>query len=145
MVCSLDRWDTSIVSSGRPQEMSRRYSVRAAGRAGRAAIAPTTGADDVRTSRWERCWSSPAHAGGHGSAHVDADLHRYAVRQDVEDGRTRTRLLDERPQRLGRGVTGDGEVHGDVLEAVANGLIEPEDAVEVDVAAHGRAHLGQRD
>src|SRR3954468_16280673 len=83
---------------------------------------------------------SPAGSGG-GDVHADVG----AVGQDVEDRRAAAGLLDQLGELLGGGVALDGEVHPDLRVAVPDGVVEAEDAEQVDVALDGGLHLGQVD
>jgi hypothetical protein len=64
--------------------------------------------------------------------------HGHTVRQHVVDGRAGARLLDDLAQLLGRRVATHREAHSDLLEAVANGVRQAEDPVEVNVTFDGR-------
>ena len=77
------------------------------------------------------------------SGDLDLDVDGHPVGDDVVDGRALAGLLDDRAQHLLGRVPLDDEPHADLLVAVADRL-EAEDAVEVDVAGHGGADLGER-
>src|SRR5439155_15942253 len=79
------------------------------------------------------------------SAGGDVDGDGHPVGEDVVHRGAGPGPLDELTQRLGRGVALDRELHGDVLVAVAHLGVEPKDAVEVDVAGHDGADLGEPD
>ena len=76
---------------------------------------------------------------------VDLDGDGHLVGDDVVDRRAGSGLVQELAQLLGRGVALDREAHRDLLVAIAHGGVEPEDAVEVDVAADRGADLGELD
>ena len=68
-----------------------------------------------------------------------------AVGEEVEHGRPTARLVDQPPQLVGRCVADDGEVHADAFEPIAYGVVQSEDAAQVDVALDRGRDLGERD
>jgi hypothetical protein len=79
------------------------------------------------------------------SGGVDLDGGGHLVGDDVVDRRAGSGLVQELAQVLGRRVTSDGEARGDLLIAVADLGVQPEGAVEVDVAGDRGADLGELD
>src|SRR6187200_3056678 len=69
----------------------------------------------------------------------------YSAGDHVVDSGSGPRLLDEVAQLLGGRVALDRETDRDVAVAVGDRGIEPEDAVEVDVAGDGGTDLGEFD
>src|SRR5262245_61528624 len=76
---------------------------------------------------------------------ADLDVDRHSVGDDVVDGGAGAGLFDQFAEFGGGGVAFDGEPHRDPLVPVAHVGVQPEDAVQVDVAGDGGADLGQAD
>src|SRR5664279_1276142 len=76
---------------------------------------------------------------------ADVDHHVGAVDQHVVHGRPLTGLLDQRGEFLGGGVALDLEADPNLPVAVADGVGQPENAQQVDVALDGRGHPVQGD